>query len=156
MSNREGIQGAVAHYIANGRLFRDQLVRIDEDRGRAGAAPRRVADGRVRPGRSVPPISGTDRFVVYGLTSWKPRPIQPLAPRPWRAPRRLPTASWGPPPPGSAAAGRIEKTLVWQIVDRMLEIEFIDRGIAVAGKAFLSLFPLIIVVAAFLPEPARG
>jgi membrane protein len=50
---------------------------------------------------------------------------------------------------------RIERTLVWQIVDRMLEIEFIDRGIAVAGKAFLSLFPLIIVVAAFLPEAAR-
>jgi carbonic anhydrase/acetyltransferase-like protein (isoleucine patch superfamily) len=28
-SNREGIQGAVAHYIANGKLFREQLTRID-------------------------------------------------------------------------------------------------------------------------------
>jgi carbonic anhydrase/acetyltransferase-like protein (isoleucine patch superfamily) len=28
-SNRDGIRGAVAHYIANGKLFRDELGRID-------------------------------------------------------------------------------------------------------------------------------
>jgi hypothetical protein len=29
----------------------------------------------------------------------------------------------------------------------MLEIEFVDRSIALAGKAFVSFFPLVIVVA---------
>jgi membrane protein len=38
----------------------------------------------------------------------------------------------------------------------MLEIEFIDRSVALAGKAFVSFFPLVIVVAAFLPEGARS
>jgi hypothetical protein len=37
----------------------------------------------------------------------------------------------------------------------MLETEFIDRSIALAGKAFISFFPLIIVVAAFLPSHLR-
>jgi membrane protein len=38
----------------------------------------------------------------------------------------------------------------------MLEIEFIDRSVALAGKAFVSFFPLVIVVAAFLPESMRS
>jgi membrane protein len=37
----------------------------------------------------------------------------------------------------------------------MLEIEFIDRSVALAGKAFVSFFPLVIVVAAFVPERVR-
>jgi membrane protein len=37
----------------------------------------------------------------------------------------------------------------------MLEIEFVDRSIALAGKAFVSFFPLVIVVAAFAPERIR-
>ena len=37
----------------------------------------------------------------------------------------------------------------------MLEIEFVDRSIALAGKAFVLFFPLVIVVAAFMP-PASG
>jgi uncharacterized BrkB/YihY/UPF0761 family membrane protein len=37
----------------------------------------------------------------------------------------------------------------------MLETEFIDRSIALAGKAFISFFPLIIVVAAFVPGHLR-
>ena len=47
--------------------------------------------------------------------------------------------------------GWAEKTLLWKIWDRMLETEFIDRSIALAGKAFIPFFPLIIVVAAFMP-----
>jgi len=50
---------------------------------------------------------------------------------------------------------RAERTLLWQVWDRMLEIEFVDRSVALAGKAFVSFFPLIIVVAAFLPERMR-
>jgi membrane protein len=37
----------------------------------------------------------------------------------------------------------------------MLEIEFVDRSVALAGKAFVSFFPLVIVVAAFAPENVR-
>src|SRR5215813_8511430 len=48
-----------------------------------------------------------------------------------------------------------EQTLLWRIWDRMLETEFVDRSIALAGKAFVSFFPLIIVVAAFVPPRLR-
>src|SRR5256885_2638985 len=44
-----------------------------------------------------------------------------------------------------------ERTIFWRVWERMLENEFIDRGIALAAKAFVSFFPAIIVVAA-----ARG
>jgi membrane protein len=51
---------------------------------------------------------------------------------------------------------RLERLLLWRVWERMLEIEFIDRSIALAGKAFVSFFPLVIVVAAFLPERIRS
>jgi membrane protein len=51
--------------------------------------------------------------------------------------------------------GWVEQTLLWKVWDRMLETEFIDRSIALAGKAFISFFPLIIVVAAFMPSGIR-
>src|SRR3954452_5486552 len=50
---------------------------------------------------------------------------------------------------------RAEETLLWRVWERMLEIEFVDRSGALAGKAFVSFFPLIIVVAAFLPSSVR-
>ena len=34
----------------------------------------------------------------------------------------------------------------------MLEIEFVDRSVTLAGKAFVSFFPLVIVVASFMPK----
>jgi len=49
----------------------------------------------------------------------------------------------------------VERTLVWQVWERMLEIEFVDRSVALAGKAFVSFFPLVIVVAAFMPAGVR-
>lgn len=51
---------------------------------------------------------------------------------------------------------RLERTLAWNVWERMLEIEFLDRSVALAGKAFVSFFPLVIVVAAFLPEGMRS
>ena len=51
---------------------------------------------------------------------------------------------------------RLERLLLWRVWERMLEIEFIDRSIALAGKAFVSFFPLVIVVAAFMPERIRS
>jgi membrane protein len=50
---------------------------------------------------------------------------------------------------------RAQRTLLWQVWDRMLEIEFVDRSVALAGKAFVSFFPLVIVVASFAPPGVR-
>jgi membrane protein len=50
---------------------------------------------------------------------------------------------------------RLERLLLWRVWERLLEIEFIDRSVALAGKAFVSFFPLVIVVAAFVPERTR-
>jgi membrane protein len=51
---------------------------------------------------------------------------------------------------------RLEGLLLWRVWERMLEIEFVDRSVALAGKAFVSFFPLVIVVAAFVPERIRS
>lgn len=51
--------------------------------------------------------------------------------------------------------GRAERTIFWRVWERMLEIEFVDRSVALAGKGFVAFFPLIIVVAAFMPEGVR-
>ena len=51
---------------------------------------------------------------------------------------------------------RLQRLLLWRAWERMLEIEFVDRSVALAGKAFVSFFPLVIVVAAFVPERARS
>ncbi|MET0421267.1 MAG: hypothetical protein ABW073_06150, partial [Acidimicrobiia bacterium] len=45
--------------------------------------------------------------------------------------------------------------VLWRVWDRMLEIEFVDRSVALAGKAFVSFFPLVIVIASFVPDNAR-
>lgn len=50
---------------------------------------------------------------------------------------------------------RSQRTLVWQVWERMLEIEFVDRSVALASKAFVSFFPLVVVVAAFMPAGIR-
>ena len=55
-----------------------------------------------------------------------------------------------------ALRDRAQRTLPWQVWERMLEIEFVDRGVALAGKAFVSFFPLVIVVAAFMPAGVRS
>ena len=51
--------------------------------------------------------------------------------------------------------GWAEQTLAWRVWERMLESEFVDRSVALAAKAFVSFFPLIIVVAAFMPDHVR-
>ena len=58
----------------------------------------------------------------------------------------------------------LERLLIWRVWERMLEIEFVDRSVALAGKAFVSFFPLVIVVAAncsrdrssWLSRPSRS
>ena len=51
---------------------------------------------------------------------------------------------------------RLERLLLWRVWERMLEIEFVDRSVALAGKVFVSFFPLVVVVAAFAPERIRS
>ncbi len=58
--------------------------------------------------------------------------------------------------PVAALRTWLERTVVWRVWERMLEIEFVDRSVALAGKAFVSFFPLVIVVAAFMPESVRA
>jgi membrane protein len=50
----------------------------------------------------------------------------------------------------------LERLFLWRVWERLLEIEFVDRSVALAGKAFVSFFPLVIVVAAFVPERTRA
>ena len=66
---------------------------------------------------------------------------------------------------GAVAAGReraqpllawADGTLLGRLWRRLLEIEFVERSIALAAKAFVSLLPLLIVVAAFVPETLRS
>jgi len=50
---------------------------------------------------------------------------------------------------------RIEQTILFRIWERLLENEFLDRSVALGAKAFVSLFPCLIVVAAFTPSSIR-
>lgn len=58
-----------------------------------------------------------------------------------------------------ATAGRyaeaLEPTAIGRFWSRLLEVEFIDRSVALAAKLLVSFFPLLIVVAAISPESAR-
>jgi membrane protein len=49
----------------------------------------------------------------------------------------------------------IQATFLWRIWERMLENEFIDRSVALGAKGFISFFPLVVVVAAFVPLGTR-
>jgi membrane protein len=54
-----------------------------------------------------------------------------------------------------AQATRVEDTIVGRFWARLLEIEFVDRSVALAAKAVVSFFPLLIVAAALSPPSAR-
>ena len=49
----------------------------------------------------------------------------------------------------------VEQTIFWRVWERLFENEFVDRSVALAAKAFVSLFPAIIIVAAFVPDSVR-
>ena len=74
------------------------------------------------------------------------------------------TADPSPSPPprreGAAYAVQrlldlVDRTAVGRLWQRLVEVEFVDRSIALAAKAFVSLFPLLAVAAAVSP-PAVG
>ena len=53
-------------------------------------------------------------------------------------------------------ATRLESTIVGRFWARLLEVEFVDRSVALAAKAVVSFFPLLIVAAALSPPQARS
>jgi membrane protein len=48
------------------------------------------------------------------------------------------------------------QTIFWRVWERLLENEFVERAVALGAKAFVSLFPALIVIAAFLPTSVRN
>src|SRR4051794_4486999 len=49
-----------------------------------------------------------------------------------------------------------EGTIIFRIWERLLENEFLDRSVALGAKAFVSFFPALIVIAAFVPSSVRS
>ena len=71
---------------------------------------------------------------------------------------------FGGPRHGSSAAAPRDRhsprramaaTAVGDLWSRLLEMEFVDRSIALAAKAFVSFFPFLIVVTALTPDSVR-
>lgn len=52
-------------------------------------------------------------------------------------------------------AVRLDSTSVTVLWGRLLEMEFIDRSVALAAKLFVSFFPLLVVIAALSPPVVR-
>ena len=52
-------------------------------------------------------------------------------------------------------SGVLETTVLGRLWSRLLEMEFVNRSVALAAKAFVSLFPAIIIVTAITPDSVR-
>jgi membrane protein len=52
-------------------------------------------------------------------------------------------------------AERLDPTVIGRFWSRLLEVEFVDRSVALAAKLLVSLFPLLIVVVALSPAAVR-
>ena len=50
---------------------------------------------------------------------------------------------------------RLESTPLGTLWSRLLEVEFVDRSVALAAKLFVTFFPLLIVAAAIAPDGIR-
>lgn len=51
----------------------------------------------------------------------------------------------------AALADAVDRSTLGRLWQRLVEVEFVDRSIALAAKAFVSLFPLVAVAAALTP-----
>lgn len=52
-------------------------------------------------------------------------------------------------------AERLETTVFGRLWSRLLEVEFVDRSVALAAKAFVSFLPLLVLVTAVSPQNVR-
>ena len=50
---------------------------------------------------------------------------------------------------------KLESTALGRVWSRLLEVEFVDRSVALAAKAFVSLFPFLILATALTPDSVR-
>ena len=57
--------------------------------------------------------------------------------------------------PSERSTARVEPTWIGRLWSRLLEVEFVDRSVALAAKAFVSFLPGIILIAALSPESVR-
>lgn len=55
----------------------------------------------------------------------------------------------------AGAMAWFEASLPGRWWDRMLEMEFVDRSVALAAKAFVAFLPALVAVAAYLPDQSR-
>lgn len=94
----------------------------------------------VRPGTG----SGAGRL---GCRAWHPMTHQPTPGRRNTAARARRAAA--------RYAERLETTAVGRLWSRLLELEFVDRSVALAAKAFVSFLPLLVLVAALSPAGVR-
>ena len=53
-------------------------------------------------------------------------------------------------------AERADQSFIGQVYNRLLEIEFIDRSIALAAKLFISFFPFLLGIAMFSPDTVKA
>ncbi|WP_433158324.1 YhjD/YihY/BrkB family envelope integrity protein [Kribbella sp. CA-247076] len=60
------------------------------------------------------------------------------------------SGSWADRPLVRRARGLVENSILWRIVVAALEIRLYDRALTIAGKAFIALVPLLIVLATLL------
>lgn len=60
-----------------------------------------------------------------------------------------------PERPLGALRARLRSSLLGRWWERLLEAEMIDRAVALAAKAFVSLFPAVVTVAALAPDRTR-
>ena len=56
----------------------------------------------------------------------------------------------------AALSLQLESTVLGRTWSRLLEIEFIDRSVALAAKTFVSFFPLLILITALTPDSVRA
>src|SRR5664279_1526080 len=50
---------------------------------------------------------------------------------------------------------QLESTVLGRLWSRLLELEFVDRSVALAAKAFVSFLPLLLLLTALTPAFAR-
>lgn len=50
---------------------------------------------------------------------------------------------------------RADESIIGRYYNRLLEVEFIDRSVAMAAKLFIAFFPFVVAIAAFSPEGVR-
>ncbi len=109
------------------------------------------------PGQPPPSASGTEAAGSEPAPS-EPTPSEPTSRELSKYQQRIASAKVGVAQARATAfkvSRVLETTFLGRLWSRLLEIEFVDRSVALAAKAFVSLFPAIIIVTAISPDAVR-